>query len=162
MLFGGVVVYDGISARNSAAKPKDAAMTNPNQIFSDEQVREIKMNLVAGVGLVALARRWGCSTETIGRMKRGLTYRHVKVLGEEKLRPPIRLVGPTEQELVVKSGVTDEEIERSEKELLGRLAVKEAAREAVLELDPELKKQVERLQGVESFLDEIPGDRLLD
>lgn len=90
-------------------------------LFTDQQVREIKANLVLGVPCSALARRWGCGEETIGRIKRGLTYRHVRVLGEEKLRPEVALVAPTKEMMEIQSGVTDEEIAESEAALLALL-----------------------------------------
>jgi transposase-like protein len=55
--------------------------------FSDEEARMVKENLVRGVTVAAIAQYYGVSVETISKIKRGLTYTHVRVEGEEQLRP---------------------------------------------------------------------------
>ena len=63
-----------------------------SQPFSHAQATEIKKALIKGVHPTALARVYRCSTETIRRMKRGETYNHVVVEGEDSMRPPIDYV----------------------------------------------------------------------
>lgn len=89
--------------------------------LSDEQVRLIKANLVLGVTCAALARAYDVGEETIGRIRRGLTYRHVKVAGEEALRPEVKMEAPSEAMRVVMGGMSEEELERKEGELLAQM-----------------------------------------
>lgn len=86
--------------------------------LTDEQVREIKANLVLGVTVSALARRWDVSAETISRIRRGLTYKHVVVKGEEGLRPEVRVEAPTERFVAVHSGISDEDAAASLEKLM--------------------------------------------
>lgn len=123
-----------------------------NERFTDEQAREIKINLLAGVGISTLARRWNTSAETISKMKRGLTYRHVKVAGEERLRPEIEVVG-LDHKVREKafSMVTDEEIDAQAQamwELQQQINAQKQATDAVKELT-EAEKYAQELLGVQ-------------
>lgn len=60
--------------------------------FTVSQVMAIKRALIGGAHVTALARWYKCSAETIRRIKRGETYNHIEVEGEECLRPPIALM----------------------------------------------------------------------
>jgi hypothetical protein len=105
-------------------------------MFPDRLVREIKMNLVLGVPCSVLARKYGCGEETIGRMKRGTTYAHVRVEGEERLRPAIEAVAMTAEGERVMYGVTKEQEDESQRQLLEKLAKEGIAVEGAEEDDP--------------------------
>lgn len=60
--------------------------------LNEGAVRGIKEALMAGFTIAEVARAYGKSGETIGRIKRGLTWKNVVVEGEEVLRPVNRLV----------------------------------------------------------------------
>ncbi len=61
------------------------------QSFSDERVRHLKTLMIRGADPVALARLEGVSANTLWRMKKGETYNHVRVEGEDSMRAPINL-----------------------------------------------------------------------
>lgn len=114
-------------------------------VLSDEQVRNIKANMVQGVTLTALSRMYNVSTETLSRIRRGLTYKHIAVLGEDKLRPPVEMVAPTAEHQTVMSGTSDEELlaqGRALFEMQERLKVQQLAKSAV---DEATKEQMRKL-----------------
>ena len=80
--------------------------------LGDERVRGIKRDLIEGMTVSMVARREGVSGETISRIRRGLTYQHVEVEGEEGLRVP--MVGEVGK-------VGEEELRRREEESLRNL-----------------------------------------
>lgn len=90
-------------------------------IFSDAQARAIKINLIEGVSMTTLARLNRCSVETIRRMKAGLTYRHVVVVGEEMLRPDIELLPLPENKVPAFLGKTAMQLEIEEEDGLAHL-----------------------------------------
>lgn len=61
------------------------------QGFTVSQVIAIKRALISGAPITALARWYKVSAETIRRIKRGETYNHIDVAGEDSLRPTIIL-----------------------------------------------------------------------
>lgn len=102
--------------------------------FSDVEARLIKENLLRGVTVSAIARHFGVSTETISKIKRGLSYAWVMVEGEKGLRPEgwgegvVKPAGP--QQLVVRQKTEEEilrEAEESEAEIRKKLAAGELA-----------------------------------
>lgn len=101
--------------------------------LSDEQVRNIKANMVQGVTLSALSRTYDVSVETLSRIRRGLTYKHIKVLGEEALRPGVEVVAPTEKHIEVLSNITDDDVAESLRRFEQEMAKPEV--KAVTEID---------------------------
>jgi hypothetical protein len=60
--------------------------------LTDEEAGHAKRMLVNGYTIRAVALAINRSEKTVERMKAGLTYKHVKVEGEEKLRPMLAQV----------------------------------------------------------------------
>lgn len=108
--------------------------------FSDERVRQIKLALLRGSHPRAIARLEGVMTATIVRIRDGETYKHVKVAGEEGLRPEVVAVdydpkGPRVDGRAIPMAVvpiSDEEIAAAEQRLLGVQAAVNAAKEGHL------------------------------
>jgi transposase-like protein len=96
----------------------------PNRVFTVEQAVFIKENLIRGVTVAEVARHFGVSTETISKIKRGLTYRDVRVQGEGVLRPK-GVLGEEEQPglrgVVGVRAQTEEELDEKVKESQKRL-----------------------------------------
>jgi len=100
--------------------------TNAAQGFTDEEARWVKEQLIAGAHPTALARVYGVSAETIKRIRRGETYNHVRVEGEEALRPVIVPVDMSTAPQRVQSrmnvpirGMSEEEIAESAARVMG-------------------------------------------
>jgi hypothetical protein len=109
----------------------------PGEKFSDAEVRKIKAELMAGTHHLSIAIAYGVSENTIWRMKTGRTYNHVKVEGEEAMRPRFQHVmeapGEKDSRYVVmpKGKILDgQELEEAEARSLRILAekMKEPAR----------------------------------
>lgn len=114
--------------------------------FNDETVRAVKANLVKGVTVSAIARAYGVSTETISRIRRGLTYVHVRVEGEEKLRPPVELVAADATAVRVMARMTEEQEEAGMEELRKHLEGQLATRESVTGMLEEMEGWTEEEQ----------------
>lgn len=124
---------------------------NGNAVFTDEQVRLIKINLLKGVPYSALARQWGCGVETIGRISRGETYRHVEVQGEERLRPAIQALPLAPKDYEITVGKTEAEIDAEADAAFARLMAEanaaNAAEEVLSDAEREAKGVVRGFLG---------------
>lgn len=68
-------------------------MTARNAPLTDREAAQAKVWLLEGYTQGEVARALGRSIVTIGRLARGETYQHVKVMGEERLHSANRLAG---------------------------------------------------------------------
>lgn len=107
--------------------------------LTDQQAREVKLNLVEGVTMVTLARTYGVSLSTIQSIKQGLTYTHVWVEGEQALRPEVERVALPVEKVAAFHGKTeaqlDAEAEASQERLLKLLSAENVVRDAQREVD---------------------------
>jgi group I intron endonuclease len=66
--------------QNNPSKNRDMKGENGNTAkLTNEQVREIKLDLKNGIKVIVLARKYGLNRNTIGRIKSGKTWTHITI-----------------------------------------------------------------------------------
>jgi hypothetical protein len=129
----------------------------PGQRFSEAKVRAIKQALMRGVHPRVLARLEGVSANTMWRIKNGETYNHVKVEGEDAMRPPLDFVDykPEGEQFEVRRDVmplppatmSDEEAEAMAQRLIhGNVPLGDRDKR-LAEMDEETRERAKRFLG---------------
>src|SRR5439155_24135221 len=126
---------------------------NPGEKLPDDAVRWAKRQLLAKTSQETVARALRVSVNTIGRIKRGVTYQHVVVEGEERLRKPLEVTEACDGKFVQETHVvhswepSQTEVEASLARLSKEMAKLEAA-EAKPPADPDSVEEAKRRLGL--------------